>query len=349
MVKKSKFAAMKKVAILLFGWLCINSCSTDFDVIAPYKEVMVIDGLIDALDSVQSVRIQKAFLGEGNALVMAQQPDSINYADILDVRMERILNKAVLETFPLNRIELSSGAEAKDSGIFASPFHIIYQTNHPILQDGSEYRIRVTNTQTDVEASSQTKIVKDMIVSSPLSGPTAPFDSIDFANTNNLFYVQFTPGENSNIYDLIVRFHFREIDHNGLSSTKFIDWHFADKMEADQADEVLYSFEKTGFFTFIGEKLSDSPGFTRRIDSLPQGVRAIELLLVQGSEELRTYLGLQNPIGLVQERPLYTTVENGLGLFTSRTIHSIYRHPNRATLDSILVNPATSNKNFVFN
>jgi len=87
---------------------------------------------------------------------MAQQSDSINYANILDVKMDRMLNGIAVETFDLNRTELSN----KDSGTFAYPFQVFYTTNHPILQDGSEYKIKVTNTETGVIATSQTKIVK---------------------------------------------------------------------------------------------------------------------------------------------------------------------------------------------
>src|SRR5204862_7713213 len=87
---------MKRIFILvsciLTGFL-FDSCSTDFSVEAPYKETMVIYGLLnpDTMNGkVQYIRISKAYLGEGNALIMAQERDSVNYADILDVNLERI-------------------------------------------------------------------------------------------------------------------------------------------------------------------------------------------------------------------------------------------------------------------
>jgi len=65
--------------IFLLPVLFINSCKTDFDIIAPYKETTVVYGLLDPDTSVQYIKINKAFLGEGDALVMAQQMDSTNY------------------------------------------------------------------------------------------------------------------------------------------------------------------------------------------------------------------------------------------------------------------------------
>jgi len=81
---------MKKLIIFILTLSGIfTSCSTDFEINAPYKETMVIYGLLNTLDTAQYIRISKAYLGEGNALIMAQEPDSINYADILDVKLER--------------------------------------------------------------------------------------------------------------------------------------------------------------------------------------------------------------------------------------------------------------------
>ncbi|MBK6986941.1 MAG: hypothetical protein IPH33_01125 [Bacteroidetes bacterium] len=93
---------MKKIILLsaIGSFLgLLNSCSTDFDIVAPYKEVIVVNGLINPLDSVHYVHVGKIFLGEGDVYTMAQQADSVNYADILDVKMERLVSKNVVETF----------------------------------------------------------------------------------------------------------------------------------------------------------------------------------------------------------------------------------------------------------
>ena len=130
---------MKKRIIFILGFYGIfSSCSTDFEINAPYKETIVVYGLLNTLDTAQFIRISKAYLGEGNALVMAQEPDSINYADILDVKMERWQseNGPVLETFSLQRTDTIP----KDEGIFAAPYQVYYRTNHPISDDGSLYQ-----------------------------------------------------------------------------------------------------------------------------------------------------------------------------------------------------------------
>lgn len=348
MVKKIRFAAMKRALSVIFVFVVlIYGCSTDFDVIAPYKEIMVVDGLLNAIDSVQNVKVSKAFLGEGNAYVMAQQKDSINYADVLDVKMERIVNRQVMESFTLTRNEMND----KDSGTFAYPFYVLYSTNHPILQDGSEYKITVTNRETGVTATSQTKIVGDMHITSPLPRPSPLGDSIDLATAGSApAYVIFNPGVNSLVFDLIIRFHYREIDPSGNSTQHYIDWNFADKSSTQTPAEVLFKFYKYDLFDNIGINIPDKPGYTRRTDSLsPATLRPFEYILIEGTEDLQTYYQLQQPSsGVVEEPPTFTTVANGLGLFTSRIVHSIYYFPNSVTEAAFDTAAATKDKNFQF-
>ena len=104
--------------------LAFSSCKTDVDLIAPYEEIMVVYGVLNPADSVQYIRINKAFLGEGNAYQFAQVPDSFQYGDILDVKLERYKNNNMIGTINLERFEGS----ALDTGIFASSPNYLYRT-----------------------------------------------------------------------------------------------------------------------------------------------------------------------------------------------------------------------------
>ena len=54
----------------------LEACEEDFDITASYKDVTVVYGLLDLGDDTTYLRINKAFLGDGNALLMAQVEDS---------------------------------------------------------------------------------------------------------------------------------------------------------------------------------------------------------------------------------------------------------------------------------
>jgi len=79
---------MKKITYSLCLYLSVvllSSCSTDFNTTAPYKEIMVVYGLLNPVDQTQYIRVGKAYLGEGNSIVMAQQKDSINFPRLFPV------------------------------------------------------------------------------------------------------------------------------------------------------------------------------------------------------------------------------------------------------------------------
>ena len=80
---------MKEIfLVLIIIVIAFTSCETDFDVNADWEETTVIYGLLDAGTELQQVKISKAFLGEMDALQMAQYADSVNYKlGELDVRI----------------------------------------------------------------------------------------------------------------------------------------------------------------------------------------------------------------------------------------------------------------------
>ncbi|MFN3874859.1 MAG: hypothetical protein ACK4L7_02980, partial [Flavobacteriales bacterium] len=53
----------------------LGACSTELDVNEPYKDISIVYGLLNQRDSLHFVKINKAFLGEGNALDMARVRD----------------------------------------------------------------------------------------------------------------------------------------------------------------------------------------------------------------------------------------------------------------------------------
>ncbi|HHG85612.1 MAG TPA: DUF4249 family protein [Bacteroidetes bacterium] len=71
------------LAILFFALATISSCSTEFEVYAPEKEIRSVYSILKQADSVQYVRVAKAFQVEGDAVAYAAQNDlSIQNLDV---------------------------------------------------------------------------------------------------------------------------------------------------------------------------------------------------------------------------------------------------------------------------
>ena len=85
---------MKNRLITVIGVLVVvlGACETDIDVNADWKDITTVYSILDPAEKTQYVRINKAFLGEGNALEYAQIADSINYdTSYIEARIDEYL------------------------------------------------------------------------------------------------------------------------------------------------------------------------------------------------------------------------------------------------------------------
>ena len=112
---------------------------------------------------------------------------------------------------------------------------------------------------------------------------------------------------------------------------------------------IEFQYFRPDFFVALGQAIPVDPTVSRRVDNLPNGAKAVEYRFYCGSEDLYTYYQLTRPSeGIAQERPLFTTVDHGVGLFTSRLIHSEFRNLNINTRAAFDTSAYTRDLNFAF-
>ncbi|MBK8340464.1 MAG: hypothetical protein IPK99_10945 [Flavobacteriales bacterium] len=147
---------MLAIRVLAFVSTCIllAACSTDLEVTAPYKEITVVYGLVSktASNGVDEqtrhyVKINKAFLGDGDALLYALVPDSSEYSDETlppqDRYVEDVDNGA--------QYPLIDTLMPRDPGVFNSPLHKMYYFDASINQDHA-YKVVLRVKGTTIEA-----------------------------------------------------------------------------------------------------------------------------------------------------------------------------------------------------
>jgi hypothetical protein len=299
---KKHLSLIAVTAILMFA-----SCDNTIELEAPYKEIGVIYGLINPADTIHYVRIQKAFLGEGNALVMAQIADSTYYPDILDVRLFRIKDGVEMESFPLTRFV---GPDKTGGNDFPQSPNILYKTNGEVIDRDSEYKIVVTNTQSGHLIYAQTPIVDSIRVLRPTVS-----ELIRWSNPNPTL-VEFTPTPNGKVYNLTIRFHFLEQDiSSGIANARYIDWVFPNEIVNNPLNASTFRREIAGenFYKFVGEKLQ--PGNYYRYAG------NLDFIFVAGEELLANYVSITSAItSVITTTPYYSNVTGGTGIFSSRFI-----------------------------
>lgn len=307
------YSVKKNNYILIALFALLSACSTDLAVIGDYKETMVIYGLLDQSQPVQYIKINKAFLGEGNAFEYAQVQDSVQYVNSLSVVLKRIKNGATLSTYTLS----PDNTIAKESGVFYGPSqqNAIYSLATPVgfFNTDSEYELVVTNSATGNVATARTSILSDAAFTSPV--PTSPFMSFILASNPDYQYpIRFTSGKNARLYQLTVRLNYTDSTASG-STTKTLDWIFPTQKTQNLSggESIKNDFLGQGFLQFVGNQLSSYPGLIAR------KALTVDLILTSGGDDLNTFIEVNKPsTSIVQEKPEYTNITNGLGIFSSR-------------------------------
>lgn len=315
-----------------------SMCSTELDLLDDWKETTVVYGLLDQTEPVQYIRIQKAFLGPDNAYDMAQQYDSINYINQLNVRIER-MNSSGVESF----VTLSPDTVYnKEPGDFYAPMYVIYSCPQTgtWFNTSYTYRLVVNNASTGNEASATTTIVEDFDITAP------NFTTIGMASNNPNYKaeIKWEAAGNAVLYQVVMVFHYHEKDiNNVITSHATGGWVIGEvRNNTSSLNEESIKFDPDGFYRFVNNSVPDDNNVVERdVDSLQFFVYAC-------GEELDNYMQINGPSSsIAQERPSYTNINNGLGVFSSRTKTSRSYTLPLQSLDSLSRGRFTCTKKFL--
>jgi hypothetical protein len=310
------------------------TCSTELDILDEWKETTVVYCLLDQTQPVQYIRIQKAFLGPDNALSMAQQFDSSNYVQQISIKVEGV-NAAgnVMQTFSTEDLTMTIQPDTfpKEYGTFAGPV-ILYAFNTPMndptkaLNSNYDYRIRVTNNSTGNVVTSSTGLIEsstnntfNIVASSGIPNPATANSAISFVPTitQTEFELRWNAAPSARIYQPSMRFYYTEYYVNGDSAFKATpEWTLASLEPAQSAllGQQSLKFEKLSFYRFVAQSIAADPNVVRR--------RAVfvEVNIYAGNDVLQNYININGASNsIAQDRPVYTNIENGYGIFAARS------------------------------
>lgn len=315
---------MKKLVILsaLFS-LLFSACSTDFDVAADYEETMVVYGLMDASQDTQYIRISRGYISQDrSALQIALEPDSIYYlGDQLSVTIERVSDGAVF-TF------VEDLSIPKDSGIFATAPHLIYMLPQR-LSNTEAYRLKVENTVTGKVLTSYTDMVDTFRLTQPSDILAFPFTTSLVSQLPNgnpqSVEVVFNAPPDGKVYDVAVRFYYRQWEGAvvGGGDTMYVEYLFEKGLTSTSVgttnpggQQMIARYYGQDLISFIGSELSENPSITRMPLELP-----LEYVYYAGAQDLYDMLRStqgQTGITALEASPLYSNIEGGYGVFSSR-------------------------------
>lgn len=325
------------VIFLLLIASIIWSCDNELDVHDTWRETPIIYGMLDPLDSLHIVKITKAFLGEGDAIMMAQIPDSSYYGDELTVQLIEISPEGYFtRTWDFDTMWIHN----KQEGTFFGGDQMLYKVPAE-LNPTHRYMITLQNEKSGFFCSATTAIVRPVSINRPRGGQRF------FSFTSGAeIQVEMTSSPNGRIYQLVIRFNYKEVNINSNDTTeKYVDWVFPNRRVSGLGggDRIIYSFPGTGFYSNIAAQVKPDPDMKR----IPGNV---DFIAYAGGDELSTYINISRPqTTIVQERPEFTNVTNGgLGIFSSRTSYTRSCELTPQSIDSLVNGSKTNTRGFVF-
>lgn len=359
---KKIFSGIALVSIALG----LTTCKNDLDILAPYKEIPSIYAVLTPQDNIQMIRVNKVFLGEGNALNMAKIADSINYKPgELTVTLEHYVGGTK---------SASAGANGgpseivfRDSVITANPgaFNTtqrVYVSNVRLKTSG-EYKLIVKN-NTSGSVYTAKSVVLDSVSGNSFPPFVPPYYKltpsqialynpgdpnnlnsvyIDYSLPNGNYSYRIITVPNAKIYESRVRVHYEDSTSGAIAGKGYMDFvaglNSVTEIKAGQAMNFNFkgSMAYEGYKKDLEErKVPFGGNLTGRL------IRYVEFIVTCAGQDYSDYLQYAAPsISIAQDKPLYTNFTGGAyGLFAFRSRCSVKKE-----ILTTYVNALASDKN----
>jgi len=294
MIRKVLTSLVVAVVLVVMG-----SCSTKVDLYDDYQDIAIVYGLLDHRLDTNFIRIEKAFLGYGNALEVAQNPDSCNYSGKLDAKLIEILTNKELQ---LDTVTIHH----KDTGIFYGNNQLVYYTTQRIIPQ-SRYKLEVVKPDGTLVTSS-TSIVggESFKILTP--------NSYNFSSTASKANVKWAPANNAALYEVLLSFDWEE---NGQK--RVMKWSLgtyrAEDVPVDHGILTL-PFNPGQFFNNLRTYLGND---TLNVVERRYRNKCFKISVSAGGSELATYIEANSPSSSIAQSSLdWTNITNGYGVLSSR-------------------------------
>ena len=323
----------------------LTSCSEEVNLTGDFKETAVVYGLLDHADSLHFVKITRAFIGPGNALEIAQIPDS-SYFDNVELTVSEYLGGVLQRTWLLQDTIVTN----KDvDGAFYAPEQKVYyfKTLPTITSSGVPGTIQVSS---DPMLSSLNPEAKYKLLAKINGGDSLAFSGgfnvtgetelvkglvTDVTSQTYTFRFADDPGEyksqsvsvintgNARIINAQIDVYFNEHIENSFT-TKTFNWQIGESDVDANSSKTFSAIGKT-FYELVKQNVTNDPFIDKRT------FNGVMVTFTGGSEQLQTYMRVNKPsASLAQSKPTYTNLsvtndKRVVGIFSSRQTLKVFK------------------------
>ncbi|MFT5779016.1 MAG: hypothetical protein ACI837_001973 [Crocinitomicaceae bacterium] len=320
--------------LVLTGILSLQSCNEELTLSNDFVETAVIYGLLDQSDSVHMIKINRAFIGPGNANEIAQIPDSSYFTNVT-ATIKEYVDGSLLRTWVLSDTMIT---DKDENGIFYAPEQKLYyfatSPSTPLL-GAAIYTLHVDINNGEFEVTSETELVDG--ISTTASSQNFSFK---FASNPGEYKSTSVSVNTGNSYQLNTKLDIGYFDYiAGVNTEKNMSWNLGEA-EVNPNSSKVFSANGETFYNLMasacatGDPLVDQ----RRFGS-------ITITITGGAEALYNYILVNQPSSsLAQSKPTFTNLvatndHPVVGIFSSRQtlkiVKPFYISPAQAYIRAI--------------
>ena len=297
------------VSVLVF----VQSCKTDFELYAPYDDIPVIYAILDQSVDTQYVKVNKTYLGQGDNANYASINDSVLF-DNVAVTVFEYVNGSLTGTFPCTEKWVT---EVEPGLFYGGGTQKVYTFLNPLNAE-AKYKLNVDidNGRKVVEA--ETELIGDLNFSPPFINATIVGISLYSNNNYNNVTMAWKPAVGALKYEAEINFIYEDSTATGWEE-KTINWKLGKITGLDlKGGGGSLSKEIVGenFYKNIQNKLAN---YANEANVVSRRFLNIEYVVAAAGKDLSTYISVNEPSNsIVTNRPSFTNIDGGLGVFSSR-------------------------------
>ena len=317
---------------LLFTTVCLilfmYACKNELEVVNPESEtVPLIYAILDPSIEQQYIKVQKPYITESSPEDYINNPEYIFYnPSEVEVYLEKYYNNNFIKKI----IPTIDTINTSGSNVKQQPIYIIGKSDIISSGEDNKYislKLYVKDLKTGKIATGNTKLLDNFKPDKLITNPgTYGFASSDSKE------ISWYSIENGVVYNPIYRTIYTEYDNNDnflrFDSVDFNLGHYESKT-SDGLEKMRAKFNTESYFLNLSNQISINNEVKRKVVNL-------KIIIAVAQKDFLNYIDINSPSNdLNQEKPVYTNITNGLGLFTNRFTFSIYKELDNETLNEI--------------
>lgn len=308
---------MRRLILSIFvilSAIIFSSCDNSVKIFTDGEEVTAVYGYLDVEADTNYLKITKSFTG--NAIELAPDYSASNYDYKLDVTLT---GKFATSPNAVRTVTLDTTSVFKPydpDGLFYSGVdQVLYYTTEKLLEN-QEYKLVINRKDGEV-ITSKVKTICGSTVRKPMIGI-----SFESPSTNRIEWRSNQFNQLAAYYEVIGYFHYKQIDPGQSDTTHHkMRWFFGSgtgvEMYNSSTMNMFANYTPTTFYTKLA---SDANIVNNTYTYTERFVDCFEIIITSTGDELYNYILIQNSGSAIMDTPEYTNIENGVGIFSSRSV-----------------------------